>query len=376
MRLSKHGFMRSLVTFSLTALVLLYSNLLPLPSVRAESISDLKAQLEQLDAAEAENNAQLERLRDDVTQKRACSDALQAQIDAVQQDIDALEEEIAVLDERIGQGERQAVADGADALQPSLHAVNQPGGAASLYMDNAVLLSYLQENGSPGADDAPETDLAALEAQAAQDTADRAALLESRASLDEARSALIVQYAENQAQLTQAEQDAAQAEAEAARLAEEKAAAADAVDVWYEAYHAALEAAENNAGGAGYAAASGFVWPMPGYTYITCYYGDDGHRGIDIAGSGIYGEPIVAAAGGTVAYSGWMDSYGYCVFIDHGDGYSTRYAHASALACSAGDTVSAGQTIAYVGSTGNSTGPHLHFEVLQSGSTTNPFEYF
>lgn len=338
MRLSKHGFMRSLVTFSLTALVLLYSNLLPLPSVQAESISDLKAQLEQLDAAEAENNAQLERLRDDVTQKRACSDALQAQIDAVQQDIDALEEEIAVLDERIGQGERQAAADGAD--------------------------------------DAPETDLAALEAQAAQDTADRAALLESRASLDEARSALIVQYAENQAQLTQAEQEAAKAEAEAARLAEEKAAAADAVDVWYEAYHAALEAAENNAGGAGYAAASGFVWPMPGYTYITCYYGDDGHRGIDIAGSGIYGEPIVAAAGGTVAYSGWMDSYGYCVFIDHGDGYSTRYAHASALACSAGDTVSAGQTIAYVGSTGNSTGPHLHFEVLQSGSTTNPFEYF
>ena len=181
MRLSKHGFMRSLVTFSLTALVLLYSNLLPRPSVRAESISDLKAQLEQLDAAEAENNAQLERLRDDVTQKRACSDALQAQIDAVQQDIDALEEEIAVLDERIGQGERQAVADGADALQPSLHAVNQPGGAASLYMDNAVLLSYLQESGSSGADDTPETDLAALDAQAAQDTADRAALLESRA---------------------------------------------------------------------------------------------------------------------------------------------------------------------------------------------------
>ena len=118
-------------------------------------------------------NAQLERLRDDVTQKRACSDALQAQIDAVQQDIDALEEEIAVLDERIGQGERQAAADGADALQPSLHAVNQPGGAASLYMDNAVLLNYLQENGSSGADDAPETDLAALETQAAQDTADR-----------------------------------------------------------------------------------------------------------------------------------------------------------------------------------------------------------
>ena len=70
---------------------------------------------------------------------------------------------------------------------------------------------------------------------------------------------------------------------------------------------------------------------MPGYTYITCYYGDGGHRGIDIAGGGIYGKPIVAADGGKVIYSDWMDSYGYCVFIDHGNGYSTRYAHASAL---------------------------------------------
>lgn len=88
------------------------------------------------------------------------------------------------------------------------------------------------------------------------------------------------------------------------------------------------------------------------------------------------GKPIVAADGGKVIYSAWMDSYGYCVFIDHGNGYSTRYAHASALACSVGDTVSPGQTIAYVGSTGNSTGPHLHFEVIYYGSTTNPFNYF
>ena len=98
--------------------------------------------------------------------------------------------------------------------------------------------------------------------------------------------------------------------------------------------------------GVGYIGTGSFVWPMPGYTYITCYYGDGGHRGIDIAGGGIYGKPIVAADGGKVIYSDWMDSYGYCVFIDHGNGYSTRYAHASALACSVGDTVSPGQTIA------------------------------
>ena len=179
----------------------------------------------------------------------------------------------------------------------------------------------------------------------------------------------------------EAEQNEAEAQAEAERLEKEKEEADAAIDKWYEDYYAALKAASTNSGGSydsgiGYIGTGSFVWPMPGYTYITCYYGDGGHRGIDIAGGGIYGKPIVAADGGKVIYSDWMDSYGYCVFIDHGNGYSTRYAHASALACSVGDTVSPGQTIAYVGSTGNSTGPHLHFEVIYYGSTTNPFNYF
>ena len=138
-----------------------------------------------------------------------------------------------------------------------------------------------------------------------------------------------------------------------------------------------LERQENASGAAeAMAALDGvFVWPMPGYDHITCDFGS-GHRGIDIAGSGIYGKPITAADGGTVIYSAWMNSYGYCVFIDHGNGYVTRYAHASALACAAGDTVVPGQTVAYVGSTGNSTGPHLHFEILYHGVLQDPFDYF
>lgn len=164
-------------------------------------------------------------------------------------------------------------------------------------------------------------------------------------------------------------------EREAGRIGREKAGAEAEIDRWYASYHAALEAASGNAGGMAEAEADELVWPMPGYTCITCFYGG-GHRGVDIAGGGIYGEPIVAAGRGTVTYSGWMDSYGNCVFIDHGDGITTRYAHASAVACSAGDTVRQGETIAYVGSTGYSTGPHLHFEVLDDGSTTDPFNYF
>ena len=141
-----------------------------------------------------------------------------------------------------------------------------------------------------------------------------------------------------------------------------------------------MKAASTNSGGSydsgiGYIGTGSFVWPMPGYTYITCYYGDGGHRGIDIAGGGIYGKPIVAADGGKVIYSDWMDSYGYCVFIDHGNGYSTRYAHCSSLAVSAGEYVEKGQIVGYVGSTGQSTGNHLHFEVYQNGTRVDPLNF-
>lgn len=117
------------------------------------------------------------------------------------------------------------------------------------------------------------------------------------------------------------------------------------------------------------------VWPVTGYGTITCDFGN-GHRGIDISGGGINGKPILAAASGVVTHSAWLNSYGYCVFIDHGNGLSTRYAHASKLACRVGDTVRAGETIAYIGSTGNSTGPHLHFEILQDGVLQNPLDYY
>lgn len=97
------------------------------------------------------------------------------------------------------------------------------------------------------------------------------------------------------------------------------------------------------------------------------------HTGLDIATSS--GTPIAAAASGTVTFAGWKGSYGYLVVITHSNGVQTYYGHCSKLYVSAGQTVSQGQSIAAVGSTGNSTGPHLHFEIRVNGIAYNPQNY-
>jgi murein DD-endopeptidase MepM/ murein hydrolase activator NlpD len=97
------------------------------------------------------------------------------------------------------------------------------------------------------------------------------------------------------------------------------------------------------------------------------------HEGIDIAASS--GTPIHAAAAGTVIHAGWLGGYGNLVVVDHGDGLSTAYAHASAILVGLGQRVSQGETLSLVGSTGNSSGPHLHFEVRVNGSAVDPLFY-
>jgi murein DD-endopeptidase MepM/ murein hydrolase activator NlpD len=97
------------------------------------------------------------------------------------------------------------------------------------------------------------------------------------------------------------------------------------------------------------------------------------HEGIDIAVG--EGTPVTAAAAGTVIYAGWMGGYGNLVVVDHGNGLSTAYAHNSSLAASVGQSVAAGEVVSYSGNTGNSTGPHVHFEVRVNGSAVDPLSY-
>ncbi|MFQ6848150.1 MAG: M23 family metallopeptidase, partial [Clostridium perfringens] len=125
---------------------------------------------------------------------------------------------------------------------------------------------------------------------------------------------------------------------------------------------------------------SGFMRPAPGG--VTDPFGPrvhpvtgkrSVHTGADLGAS--YGTPILASKSGTVVEAGWNTAYGNMVIIDHGDGTSTLYGHSSRLAVQAGQHVSQGQVIAYVGSTGYSTGPHLHFGIMINGEWVNPMNY-
>ena len=242
-----------------------------------------------------------------------------------------------------------------------------------------------------------------LEAISLEIEADRESLENELAAQQEAKDALAEQEATLQAQ--RAEADALLIDLAAAydnltdeylaNEAEEEALRKEIMEA-QAAYEAALSAEEaerlaqqnqNNVAGSGSTSnvtpsTSGFVSPLPGGAYVTCAYGwrihpiwgdRRFHSGVDLAAS--QGTPIYAIAAGTVTTAAYGDANGYYVSISHGNGYGSVYCHMTNYIVSVGDSVSQGQVIGYVGSTGWSTGPHLHFEIHVNGSAVNPMDY-
>lgn len=173
----------------------------------------------------------------------------------------------------------------------------------------------------------------------------------------------------------QAEFDAISAEEDAAN------AAIDKLIAQMEAERAA--ASVGSAGGGTASGTGSFVFPVASYVYISSRFGMrvhpitgqyKSHTGMDIASN--QGTAVYACDSGTVALAGWNGGYGNCIIIDHGNGYRTLYGHLSVISVSEGQTVSQGNTIGQVGSTGNSTGPHLHLEVFKNGNRIDPEQFY
>lgn len=210
-----------------------------------------------------------------------------------------------------------------------------------------------------------------LETQKADSEAAKATLLSQKTELDEQRSA-----ANELVKQLQADTDEARAEM-AAVAAEEEALLAQAVRLSRE-----LAAQQAAAGQPSSAALGGYIWPVTSRR-ITSQFGprntgikgaSTNHKGVDIGGVG-YNSEVRAAKAGTVIISSYSSSYGNYVSISHGSGNTTVYAHLSSRKVSVGQRVDQGQLIGITGSTGISSGPHLHFEIMENGARINPLKY-
>lgn len=223
--------------------------------------------------------------------------------------------------------------------------------------------------------------IAAERAAAEKAAAEEAARIAAEKAVAEERAAAEVAAQEAARRAEEAQRASEQAAAEAQRQAEEQAAAAAA--------QAAQQAANTVAGRV---SSSGFMWPVPGFRYITSGVGPRWgrrHNGIDIGDAGIYGAKIVASRSGTVHVGcsscphdygksgscGCGGGYGNYVMIYHDGTYTTLYGHMKSVAVTEGQYVEQGQVIGYVGSTGYSTGAHLHFEVRRNGAYDDPENY-
>lgn len=213
---------------------------------------------------------------------------------------------------------------------------------------------------------------------------------EKQETLEAEKAELEAQIAAAVEVINQLENDIEAAKAEYAKAAAAEAAAQASINaiiaqMQAEEEAARQEAAENNQQytGTGSTATGTYIWPCPSSTYVTSAFGmrehplfgdERPHSGIDIAGSA--GSEVLAADSGTVAVATYSSSYGNYVTIYHSNGDYTLYAHMSSLAVTAGQNVTQGDVIGYVGSTGWANGPHLHFEIRVNGSTVDPLSYF
>ena len=370
-------------------------------SAIAATLTELQQEQARLEQEKKENDAKLAELKADQSKQQEYKDALDAQMQNLQSQIDGLNTQINDLDASISEknaaiAEKQENIDrDVETLKDRLCAIYMMGDASTLEIilqsesvidmaQKVELLNMITEHDTKMIQQL-SADMEAIADEKAEIESQKEEVAAARTELETKGSELASVQAEAERVLEELNQSVESVQAESDRIAQEKAQASAEIDQWWKDYYAQQAAQNNNSSGGssgssgsgGYVSTGNFTWPVPGFTNISCGY-SSGHRAIDISGGGrtIYGTPIVAADSGKVVTATYHYSYGNYVMIDHGGGYSTLYAHASSLAVSAGQTVTKGQTIAYVGSTGNSTGPHLHFEVRVNGNRQTPFTWF
>ena len=375
---------------ALLAAALLLTAVLPAGAVTQDDIQSIKDRLGGVTARKQEVEAELASIRGDLGRAQEQVELAQEQVLLCEQQVGAGRELLARYDQELEDNQREVAgleereAGQLEEFYQQVRWMEETGGASYLsilfgarsfadLLDYAMLVTDIMEYS-----DRIVTEL--RETQAELETA-RQALQASRSQQAQAQAELEDQLSELEARRAQAAAllaEIAASESEyaqrAAQLAAEEAEAEQALKDAEERWAAQIAALE--------AASGEWYWPVPGYYGITSYFGlrdlygtRDNHTGTDIGVP--QGVEIHAAQAGVVTLSRYNSSYGnYCI-ISHGNGYATLYAHQSQLPLvKAGDTVSKGQVIGYVGNTGNSYGAHLHFELRVNGVRDNVLKLY
>ncbi|MDO4990951.1 MAG: peptidoglycan DD-metalloendopeptidase family protein [Eubacteriales bacterium] len=411
---------KTLLCLMLSLCLLLCAAPLQAAAVKQEDIDALKAQRDAIEARRLEKQAvvdQLEAEQADVLEQKRALDERNLY---TYQQIQINNEEIALYDEMIAEKEEELLGaqkleqDQLERYRARVRAMEENGTLNYLAMilkanNLGELLSAIDDIGEIMLSDRKLED---AYIQARENTEEvKAEYEEYRAEVNGKQDALRREKVKLEAELEeagqlllsiqedlenhQAEYDAIIAEEERTEAAINKLVAQLEAERAEAARKAAEEAAARAAaqgggggggssGGTAYAGATGsFVFPVASYVYISSRFGQrvhpitgelKNHNGMDIASN--MGTTVYAADGGKVVLAEWYGGYGNCIMIDHGNGYKTLYGHLSAIGVSEGQNVSQGAVIGAVGSTGNSTGPHLHFEVYANDSRIDPEQFY
>ncbi|MEA5050533.1 MAG: peptidoglycan DD-metalloendopeptidase family protein [Oscillospiraceae bacterium] len=372
----------------LTALALIVAFVVALlpTTAGALTLAEAQAQKEQLQQQLIAINKKLAEIKDDVSKAQAKADTyadrkaiVQQQINVLKQSIDLKQEELNVRQQELEAkiAEREATYE---LFKERLRAMYMTSDTSTL---SAILSASSFSEFLVNADalkriSAHDTELIEkLEAEEKEIEAAKKAIEDELSSLESDKAELDTKYNELASLYKEANEQLTSSQALQAATQDDY----DAIIAQFNAMNAQWEALMGT-GNPTYVG-SYYTWPVPGYSRISSgfgyrwLYGVYGfHGGIDICGSNIYGKPIIASDTGqvrTATYSSY--GYGNYVIIDHGGNNWTVYGHMSSIAVSSGEWVSQGQVIGYVGSTGNSTGPHLHFEIRINGTKVNPLDY-
>lgn len=395
-----------------------------------DSISDLEQQLQQLEQENQKYQKILDDTKSDIAEKEEYKSALVSKVQVLDEKIAVTREKISSLNDDIKEKQDaydkglSEVEDQFDALANRLRILYMSGNATDLEIifgakDFSDLIDKMELVKSLANSDKEliseiQTKLDELSTKKESLEADKKDLETQQASLksdqdefnklisdnDEILKNLYASNSEAQHSLESAALQSDEIEAKISEYyAAQKAAAERAAQASQSSSSSSSGSSSSGSSSSGSSSVivpsgSGFAWPTPGFTYLSSPWREDretyNHGGIDIAGAGIMGTPVVAAADGTVIASNsscthnWGKSYscgcgggyGNYVMISHAEGKMTVYGHLTSLTVSTGQSVSRGQVIGYVGSTGNSTGPHLHYECRLNGVRYNPMSEY